>query len=387
MRLRLAVLVMCGLVHATACGGRSDGARDPNPREVAPSAIAYSVNPAVYTVGSPITANTPSVSGGAASAFSVAPSLPTGLSLNTATGVITGTPSITSAAFDYTVTASNSAGTAAVVLNITVNVAAPASLTYSKNPAFYIVGSSIVPNAPTIGGGQVASYAVAPSLPAGLSLDSMTGVITGTPSAVTQTADYTVTAANGTGTTSASLRITVDAVNQLSVTPTDRTISLGQTKRYFATATFQLSGSADVSTGVAWESSNRSVATIDPAGVASSMGEGTTVISGSLGGAVSTTTLTVGPPSIVSMRITNGFSIQLNDGQSTQLHVEATYSNGRVADVTEQATWSVPFFDEGKVSVSNAPGSKGRVTTVAPGTAQVHAVIGDQDEVIFITVL
>ena len=53
------------------------------------------------------------------------------------------------------------------------------------------------------------SYAVSPALPAGLTLDTATGVISGTPTAVTSTATYTVTATNTGGFTTASLSIAV----------------------------------------------------------------------------------------------------------------------------------------------------------------------------------
>ena len=49
---------------------------------------------------------------------------------------------------------------------------------------------------PTTSGGTVTSWSVSPSLPAGLSLDSSTGAISGTPSAVTSSAAYTITASN-----------------------------------------------------------------------------------------------------------------------------------------------------------------------------------------------
>ena len=107
-----------------------------------PSGLAYAVNPAVYTVGTAITANTPSSSGGAVTAYAVSPALPAGLSLNTSTGAIAGTPTASAALATYTVTATNAAGEATVGLVLTVNAAAinpgslsPAiALTSSANP-------------------------------------------------------------------------------------------------------------------------------------------------------------------------------------------------------------------------------------------------------------
>jgi hypothetical protein len=111
----------------------------------------------------------------------------------------------------FTVTASNSAGSATASLSITVMVAAPAGLSYTTGAAVYTVGTTVPANSPSSTGGTVASYSVSPALPAGLSLSTTTGILSGTPTAVTATAGYTVTASNSAGNTTATLAITVNA--------------------------------------------------------------------------------------------------------------------------------------------------------------------------------
>jgi hypothetical protein len=88
---------------------------------------------------------------------------------------------------------------------------APSNLTYSANPITYIQGVPIAPNLPSNAGGAVASYAVNPALPFGLSLDVGTGAISGTPTAVTPATSYVVTASNATGLTTATLVMAVSA--------------------------------------------------------------------------------------------------------------------------------------------------------------------------------
>ncbi len=100
----------------------------------------------------------------------------------------------------------------------------PTGLTYSMNPAVYTKGIAITPNTPSSSGGAVVSYAVTPALPAGLSLDASTGVISGTPTAAAATADYTVTAANSAGSTTVAVSITVN--ENVSCTP-DVPVSAG----------------------------------------------------------------------------------------------------------------------------------------------------------------
>ena len=60
------------------------------------------------------------MSGGAVSSYSVTPSLPAGLSLNTTTGVISGTPTVASFAGVFMVTAHNCAGNTSAIVQINV---------------------------------------------------------------------------------------------------------------------------------------------------------------------------------------------------------------------------------------------------------------------------
>src|SRR5207302_3761512 len=99
--------------------------------------------------------------------YGVSPALPAGLSLNTSTGVITGTPTAVKATAGYTVTATNTGGSTTATVTITVNDVAPSALTYSTNPATYTKGTAIAANSPTSTGGAVISYGVSPALPAG----------------------------------------------------------------------------------------------------------------------------------------------------------------------------------------------------------------------------
>ena len=99
------------------------------PRVDPPANLSYSSNPATYAVGVAIAANSPSSTGGPISAYGVSPALPGGLSLDGATGVVTGTPSAAATQADYTVTGSNASGSTPVSLRITVTAAAPPVIT------------------------------------------------------------------------------------------------------------------------------------------------------------------------------------------------------------------------------------------------------------------
>jgi hypothetical protein len=174
-----------------------------------PRGLSYSANPAVFMRGELITTDAPSSSGGPITSWSVAPTLPAGLTLDAETGVVSGIPTVVSPATDYSVTGSNPAGSAAVTLKITVLDVPPAGLVYAQNPATYTLGQPIAANAPTTAGGAVVSWSLAPALPAGLSFDTTTGAITGTPAALSPTVGYAVTATNSGGSTTAALTIAV----------------------------------------------------------------------------------------------------------------------------------------------------------------------------------
>jgi hypothetical protein len=91
------------------------------------------------------------------------------------------------------------------------DVPAPSGLSYAS-PQTFAVGSPIDPLDPTVTG-EVSSYSVAPTLPAGLAIDSTSGEISGTPTAATAPAAYTVTAENESGSTTFELTITVAGVD------------------------------------------------------------------------------------------------------------------------------------------------------------------------------
>jgi len=157
----------------------------------APSALSYSTATAVYTKGVQIAPNSPTSAGGAVTSYSVSPALPAGLTLSTSTGVISGTPTVVIGSASYTVIAASLSGNSTASLSITVNDVAPASLSYASNAPTYFVNTTITNDFPSNTGGAVVTYSVLPALPAGLNLNTATGIISGTPAAVSPTAQPT----------------------------------------------------------------------------------------------------------------------------------------------------------------------------------------------------
>ncbi|QGQ19044.1 hypothetical protein GC089_07125 [Cellulomonas sp. JZ18] len=122
--------------------------------------------------------------------------LPAGLTLDEETGEVTGTPT-TAGPWSATVTATNENGTDSVVL--TGDVAAAPVATGAVVPRL-VVGEAVTVPAPASGRPAPAFVVSAGALPAGLTLDAATGVVSGTP---TQSGSWsaTITATNAVGST------------------------------------------------------------------------------------------------------------------------------------------------------------------------------------------
>jgi hypothetical protein len=158
--------------------------------------LAYAPDSATFTQGATISTITPALVG---TGVTLTGSLPDGLLLNSTTGAITGTPTGPSAKTKYTITATNLGGSVTDTIFIRVNPAAPTGFAYVRNNLSLLVGTAMMPDTAAVTN-LVDSFTVAPSLPAGLSLDAMTGIISGTPSAVSAQTEYVFTAWNVTGT-------------------------------------------------------------------------------------------------------------------------------------------------------------------------------------------
>jgi phosphodiesterase/alkaline phosphatase D-like protein len=176
---------------------------------LAPS-ITLSASTLSATLNSAITAVTATNTGGTASSWSISPSLPTGLTFNTSSGRIAGTPTQATSTTVYTVSAVNATDTGTATISITVSTPLEApNISISPSSFSFTTGTVITVITPTNSGGAAASWAISPSLPTGLAISASTGVISGTPTATISATTFTVTATNATNSSTATLSITV----------------------------------------------------------------------------------------------------------------------------------------------------------------------------------
>jgi hypothetical protein len=157
------------------------------------------------TVGIPF--SFPIVASGTPTSYG-ATGLPVGLTLNTTTGVITGVPTAAGTSV-VTLTATNSSGTATTTIVIKVGLSTVTPIITSATTAPGTIGTTFVTY--LIAATGVPTSYTATGLPAGLTLDSLTGAINGTPT-VTGTFVVVITATNSVGTSTASVTITIAPV-------------------------------------------------------------------------------------------------------------------------------------------------------------------------------
>ena len=212
------IFLVCALIASTFALQLGGGIASAN-TQVTPAAQSVS-----GVVGTPISATTAyTVTGiSGTKVFVISPTLPAGLSINTSTGVVSGTPSAASVAANYTVTVSD--GSTSATATITIAVSGTATLSPGTQTVTGRVGAAITATTAFTSTGLGTRYfSIAPALPPGLVFSSSTGVLSGAATAARGATTYVVTAADGTNYAVATMRLTISAVPLM--TPASQAVS------------------------------------------------------------------------------------------------------------------------------------------------------------------
>ena len=182
----------------------------------------------------------------------------------------------------------------------------------------------------------------------------------------------TITATSGNISGITTVMVTRATLTSISISPANPSIPgtpAGTTQQFTATGAFSDGTNLDISSQIAWSSSNLSVAVISITGLATSVGPGFSIITATFQSIAVSTTLTVNSQAVTSISVTPANS-KVPQGNTQQFTAIGTYSDGTTRDITSQVTWRSDNIAVARVD------STGLATTVAPGTATITASSG-----------
>jgi trimeric autotransporter adhesin len=164
------------------------------------------------------------------------------------------------------------------------------------------------------------------------------------------------------------ITVTAPTISFISVSPDGLTLPIGINQQYIATATYTDGTSQDLVSGVAWNSSSTSVATINGSGLAMTTAAGTTTIQATVGSFTDSVILTVVNAHLLSISVTPS-PVTIAAGTRQQFAATGIFDDGSTQTLTS-VTWS-----------SSAPGvvtvdSSGLGAGIAGGTGSINATVG-----------
>jgi hypothetical protein len=168
---------------------------------------------------------------------------------------------------------------------------------------------------------------------------------------------------------SGALTVIAPALLSIAITPRNPTVPNGIQQAFSAIGAYSDTSTKDLTTQVTWASSDRSIASISAMGLASTLKQGGTSISATLGGVSSQTTLNVSAPTLVSIAVAPP-KASVVAGLTQPFTATGTYTDSSTADVSGQVSWSAA--PSTLSTISNTGLAKG----LAPGTATITATLG-----------
>jgi uncharacterized protein YjdB len=167
---------------------------------------------------------------------------------------------------------------------------------------------------------------------------------------------------------STALTVTAPSIVSIAVTPVGLTLAIGINQQFVATATYSDGSSADLASGVTWNSSSTTVATINSSGLATTVAAGSTTITATVGSFTDTMTLTVLPAHLISISVSPATpSIAL--GTTQQFTAVGSFDDGSTQWL-QSVTWS-----SSSSSIATAD-STGLATSVGTGVTTITATSG-----------
>ncbi|ARN74378.1 Ig-like domain-containing protein [Oceanicoccus sagamiensis] len=183
--------------------------------------------------------------------------------------------------------------------------------------------------------------------------------------------------------TSAAVTVSAAQLKEIILEPVNTTAAEGFQVQYSATGIYSDGSRESLKAEVSWQSSDSSIAVINNQGLASTVEVGATLISASKEGIIGETTLTVTDATLTRVDIIPG-SVSKPVGRLESLKALAQYSDGSIADVTTQSTWS--SSDDPTLFVTPKGDSAGVIIGRMPGEAMVSVNYQGQTDTIPVTI-
>ena len=225
----------------------------------------------VFTIGTAVDLTLPTATGGnGAITYALTPAIP-GLTLDAATGVLTGTPTTEAAATDYTYTAAdgddNTDADDAVSLMLSITIEADTTPSFggaTVSAQTFTIGTAVDLTLPAATGGNGAStYTLTPAIP-GLTLDAATGILTGTPTTEAGATMHTYTAGDTDGSAAGTDEVSLMfSITVIQAPPTEIRLSVDPAEVTESTTATTITVTANLIGGIFTEERNITIASTD----------------------------------------------------------------------------------------------------------------------------
>lgn len=200
-----------------SCSGTYSLIVNGNGQVTAPTAFSYSPASSTIVAGTAGTSVAPQITNGGASInYALIGSIPSGISINATTGVISWSNLVAVGTYALNVSAANSAGTVNASYGLTVSASAsvsvPSSFSYNPATASSVSGTAGVSASPSINNGLgTITYSVTGTIPAGISINATTGVISWSNTLAVGNYALSVKATNSAGSTTTNFALNITA--------------------------------------------------------------------------------------------------------------------------------------------------------------------------------
>lgn len=181
-----------------------------------------------------------------------------------------------------------------------------------------------------------------------------------------------ISATVGQVTTSVPVDVGSAVLIAISVTPATASISGAQTQQFQATGTYSDGTTQDLTSVVAWTSSNAADATVSPTGLATEIpvaAAAAITITAKLGAISGTATLTVNPSVLASIAVAPVHPLPIAPGATQSFSATGTFTDGTTAAP------SSPAWSTSNPSVATVDGT-GKATGVGPGSTLITVTSG-----------